>query len=184
MKIKGTAVKTILDYISEVHPEKKTDFLKGLPSASNEIFVNPIISSGWYDMDESMIIPTEKLGEMLGVSVEDAAWKLGRFSSEKLLKGAYKIFIRVSSPLFVLQRASNVMKAHYNPGNVAVIAKTKNSAVLKLTDFGDDEKFAAHRIGGWIEKTIEITGFKNVKVTVSKENSSTDANYLISPEWY
>lgn len=183
MKIKGTAVKTILEYLKEVKPELKNQWFESLPEASKNIFSNPIIASSWYEIDDAMIIPTKKLSELLNLTHEETAWKLGRFSSKKLLKGVYKIFLRVSSPIFVLERAKNVMSAHYNPGGIEVIGKQKNSAIMKFTDFKENERIAIYRIAGWIEKTIETTGFKNIKVEISKETDDIQSGFLISPEW-
>lgn len=179
MKIKGTAVKTIYDYVKELKPENYQNWLNSMPEGSKVVFKNPIISSHWYELSDALLIPTKHLSEILSVTEEKMSWELGRYSSEKLLKGVYKIFLRVSSPLFVLERAKNVMTTHYNPGTIDVIDKTKNSAVMKFTDFGEQEELVVHRIAGWIEKTIETTGFSRVKVEISKD----ETGYLISPSW-
>lgn len=179
MKIKGTAVKTICDYVKELKPGEYENWLNNMPETSKIVFRNPIISSTWYELNDALIVPTKSLSNILSFSDEKMSWELGRFSSEKLLKGVYKIFLRVSNPLFVLERAKNVMTTHYNPGTIDVIDKTKNSAVLKFNDFGAEEELVIHRIAGWIERTIEITGFTKVKVEISKD----DTGFIVLPVW-
>ena len=58
---------------------------------------------------------------------KEAGLELGRYSAEISLKGIYKIFLKISSPNFVLARASNVFNTYYNPGIVEIIENKKKN---------------------------------------------------------
>ena len=179
MKIKGTAVKTIPGFVKLKYPDLYNDWINSLPENSNEIMKNPIFATNWYSALDAMIYPTQKLGDILKISHEESAWQLGRYSSEILLNSVYKIFLRVANPMFVLGRASNVLSTHYNPAIIKTSKKGRNGAIMKFESFDTKTKLAVYRIAGWVEKTIETTGFKKIDINVFPEDSA----YVIDVEW-
>lgn len=184
MEIKGTAVKTTPDYVKEKFPDRYTSWLNSLPEKSRMIFEEPIYATNWYDLIDSVIIPTQKVGEMFydGNQIE-AAHKLGRYSSEIALKGIYKIFVRVSSPHFVLSRASSIFSAYYKPSDIKVVESKDKRCAIRLAQFHVNEKLIMHRIAGWVEQTLEITLKTALTVDVHNEISDNDLTTLITIEW-
>jgi len=183
MEIKGAAVKTIPQYIKERYPDYYDRWMLSLPKSSLEIMAKPIMVTGWYPVKDAMVVPTEELGKLLFADDKEAAWKLGRFSSEVLLKGVYKIFIRVSSPLFVLSRVSNVLGSHYRPAQVEIIEKGKQNAKIEFRSFDKESKLALYRIAGWIEKTIETCGFSNIDIEINNTGTDYKPAYTIEISW-
>lgn len=179
MKIKGTAVKTIQDFVKVKHPELFEQWMGLMSNNSKEIIGSQVFATKWYSAVDAMVLPTEKLGELLEVSHEDAAWQLGRYSSEILLNSVYKIFLRVANPMFVLGRASNVLSTHYNPASIKTSRKGKNAAVMTFDSFSEETRLAIYRIAGWVEKTIETTGFNKTDINVFKQ----DSEYVIDVAW-
>ncbi len=64
MEIKGTAVKSIPDFIRKTHPEKY-QALEALPESSQKLFKDGILPSNWYPMHDAAEVPTEVLGKLL-----------------------------------------------------------------------------------------------------------------------
>jgi hypothetical protein len=184
MEIKGTAVKTTPDFIKEKFPNRYMEWLQSMPESSRRIFEQPLYATSWYNLIDSVIIPTQKVGDLFfNGNHTEAAHTLGRYSAEIALKGIYKIFIRVSSPHFVLSRASSIFSAYYNPSEIKVVESKDKRCVLHLSKFHVNEKLIMHRIAGWVEQTLEITLKRALSVDVHNEVKGTDLITLITIEW-
>jgi len=184
MEIKGTAVKTTPDFVKEKYPTRYMEWSQSMPESSRKIFEQPIYATNWYNLIDSVIIPTQKVGDIFfdGDQVK-AAHVLGRYSAEVALKGIYKIFVRVSSPHFVLSRASSIFSAYYKPSDIKVIESRDKRCVLQLAKFHINEKLIMHRIAGWIEQTLEITLKSALRVEVNNEIEGEMLTTKITIEW-
>jgi hypothetical protein len=184
MLIKGTAVKATPDFVRTKYNDKFREWLNSLPEESRKIILDGVYATNWYPLTESIIIPTQKVGDMFfnGDHVK-AAKELGRFSSEDALKGIYKLFVRVSSPHFVLSRASSVFSAYYNPSEISILEKRDKRAVMQFSGFDEKEKLIIHRIAGWIEKTLEITLKSALNIEVKSNTVGSKCTFTIAVEW-
>ena len=107
MEIKGTAVTAIRDHVKANFPDKYNDWLNSLSDPAKDIYSGVIDSSKWYPLNEACIEPTRKTADLFYRSnYEKGAWDAGRYSAEKGLSGIYKIFVKASSPGYIVQRAS------------------------------------------------------------------------------
>lgn len=184
MEIKGTAVKTTPDFVKERFPNRYLEWLQSMPEVSRKVFEQPIYATNWYNLIDSVIIPTQKVGDLFfdGNQI-DAAHTLGRYSAEVALKGIYKIFVRVSSPHFVLSRASSIFSAYYKPSDIKVVESKDKRCAIQLSQFHFSEKLIMHRIAGWVEQTLEITLKSALRVDVHNEVSDNNLTTLITIEW-
>lgn len=158
MEIKGTAVRSTPEYIQQYHPERYQEWIDALPDVSQSIFQQPIFANSWYNLTDAVIIPTKIAGDLFfNGNHTQAAKTIGRYSAEVALKGIYKIFVKVSSPHFVLSKASSIFSTYYNPSDISVIEKGNKHCTLELLQFDFNDKLIMHRISGWIEQTLEVT---------------------------
>jgi hypothetical protein len=184
MEIKGTAVKTTPEFVKEKFPGKYDSWLESLPEKSRAIISKPIYAAAWYDLNDSVIIPTKKLADICyNGNYVKAANILGRYSAEVALTGIYKVFVRVSSPHFVLSSATSIFSSYYRPSDIKVIEKQEKSCVLQLSQFDESEKLIMHRIAGWVEKTLEITLKSALSVNVQNNVDRGVLTSLITIEW-
>lgn len=184
MEIKGTAVKSTPDYIKEKFPTRYLEWLQSMPESSRKIFEQLIYATSWYNLIDSVLIPTQKAGDLFFIGNHaEAAHELGRYSAEVALKGVYKIFVRVSSPHYVLSRASSIFSAYYKPSSIRVTESKNKRCVLELLQFDYSEKLIMHRIAGWIEQALEITLKTALTVDIHNELSGKSLKTLITVEW-
>jgi len=184
MEIKGTAVKATPDFVKEKFGARYNEWIKALPEVSRKITEQPIYATTWYSLMDSVIIPTQKAGDLFfNGDYTKAAHEIGRYSADVALKGIYKIFVRVSSPHFVLSRASSIFSAYYQPADIRVIESAEKKAVLQLSKFHPNEKLIMNRIAGWIEKTLEITLKSALKVDVENQMDISNLTTKITIIW-
>ena len=183
MEIKGSAVKSIPDYIKKFHPEKYTTWLDALPENSKKIFMEAVLPSSWYSMHDAAIIPTEILGNMVFNDAGKGAWECGRFSAESALTGIYKFFVKAASPFFIIDRAGKIFTTFYQPSAMEVVERGDNYVILHITRFDEPSKLIEARIAGWIEKAMEIHGVSSVNVTFEKSLTNGDPVTAIRVNW-
>lgn len=182
MEIKGSAVKSIREYVEKLHPHRFDEWIESLPEESKEIFTSPIDATNWYPIISAAIIPTQKIDILIFNSTEKGAWELGRYSADTALHGIYKVFVRVLNPAYLIQRASRILSTFYHPSKMEVIEHSSKSVILHITEFGTPHVIIEERIGGWIEKALEITRCKDIGIEIPKSMAKGDpiTEYRIS----
>jgi len=183
MEIKGSAVKSIPDFIKKNHQEKYSEWLSSLPEESRIIFQDVVLPSNWYSLKDACIIPTEKLGEVIYNDTLKGAWNCGRYSAEIALTGMYKLFIKAASPFYIISKASKIFSTYYQPSNMEVTEKGDDWVILQISRFDEMHPVIENRIAGWIEKAMQIHGVSSVTVNFSKSMTRGDAITEIRVTW-
>jgi hypothetical protein len=183
MEIKGSAVKSIPDFIRKVHPENYQVWINALPEASKKIFTSPILPSNWYPLQEAAVVPTEVLGNLIFDDARHGAWQNGRYSAESALTGIYKFFIKTASPFFIINRAGKILTTYYQPSDMKVVEQGDNYVVLHITEFEEPDELIEARIAGWIERAMEIHGVGFVQVDITKSLTRNDPVTEFRVKW-
>jgi hypothetical protein len=184
MEIKGTAVIAIRDYVKTNYKEKYSDWLGSLPDDSRLIFTSAIDSSKWYPLEKGGVVPTRKIGDFFFKGdYKNGAWLSGNFSAEKALTGIYKIFVKASSPSYIIERASRVFSTYYRPCEMTVISRLEKAVVIQITEMTNSDEVIEYRIAGWIQKALEISGARNIKITFPKSITKGDKVTEMAINW-
>jgi len=183
MEVKGTAVKSILDFVTTYHSDIMTEWFKLLPIESREIMENPILVTKWYDMNFGILQPTIVASEMVKKDVNTFSWETGIFSSKIALTGIYKVFIRIASTDFIISRAANIMETYYKNTSIKAIERGSNNVTLELLKYPKEYNLIMYRIGGWVLNTFETIGCKNVKVEIKNIEDIYEFKTLIFVTW-
>lgn len=184
MEIKGTAVIAIRDFVKEKYPDEYQKWYSSLPEDSKEVYTGPIDSTKWYSVEAGAAKPTKAIARLFyNNDIIKGAWESGRYSAEKALKGIYKIFVKASSPSYLIARASRVFSTYYRPCELKSVRNEGNNLVLHIFGMSNPEKVIEYRIGGWIEKALEISGSKNINVEITKSMTQGDALTEFTINW-
>jgi len=169
MEAKGTAVAAIPEFVKRKYPEKYDRWVTGLPEASRKIMEGKVLVSNWYPLEDAMIHPTKQICDMFYGGRPKGAWEAGQFSAENALKGIYKVFVRAGTPQFIIKRASHIFGSYFRPSKIEVVEAGATQIKVHITEFPLPNTLIEHRIGGWMEKALEISGcnLKTAKITRS-----------------
>lgn len=184
MEVKGTAVKSIKEYVETKYSANFNDWLNSLPESSQGIMKEAIFANNWYPMKDAAVEPTKALAEKFYSSdYKKAAKESGRFSAEMGLKGVYKIFVKVASPHYIMKRAGRVFTSYYSPTEISVVDSHDKGLTLHITKFPEPEEIIEYRIAGWCERALEFTNCKDVNAEITKALSKGDELTEIVINW-
>ncbi len=184
MEVKGSSVSSVPEFVRVKFGERFDQWLDSLTEDSKKIMKEPIISAvSWYPIKNGLIEPTQKICELFYGNDERGAWEAGRYSAEKGLIGIYKMFVKLGSPKFIVGRAATIFSSYYKPSKMKIAEESEKKVVLHITEFPELERVIELRICGWIEKALEISGAKAIKVELTKSLTMKDPVTEIVVEW-
>jgi hypothetical protein len=169
MEVKGTAAKSIPDFVGRKYKDRYFEWLNALPEKSRKIMMDGLKTNLWYPIEDAAIMPTQMIGEVFyGGDIQKGAWECGKYSAEVALKGIYKVYVKLSKPEHIIDRASRIFSAYYQPSEMSVSDKGKNFVQLSVTKFPTPSVVIDYRIAGWMQTAMEISGCNDVKVEITK----------------
>jgi len=165
--VKGTAIISIPEFINrKFGKEGLNRWLNTLTENARKVYGCSILAGSWYPLKEIMVEPTRKMCELFYRGDLKGAWEAGRSSADFGLKGVYKIFVKFGSPEFLIRKASAIFTSYYQPSEMKVVVQEDKKAVVHITQFSEASSLIENRIAGWMERAMEISGCKNVKVSI------------------
>jgi hypothetical protein len=186
MNVKGTALAVLPIFIeSKFGKEGLNKWLESLNTEAVALYqeANTIKLNQWYPLKESYLEPTAALCELFYDNDPKGAWEVGRFSADYALKGVYKAFVKMTSVSFFIKRASLLMTTYYQPSTMELKSSTYSQAVLHMTEFPEAHHLIESRIGGWIQRSLEIHGCKEVAVETTKALADDDPHTEFILSW-
>lgn len=184
-QVSGLSLKTFPLFIKTHFGEEGFEKWKNALSGDlKEVFDNPLIKlDDWYDFNEFFIKPMQLICDLFYEGNEKSAWEMGRFSAEYALKGVLKVFVKMGTTLFLMNRAAGIVSNYYKPMDMRVVKNGKNFAVLAIVDFPDYHILLENRICGWIERALEISGCRNIQIDIVKSFNHNDRSVEIKFQW-
>lgn len=174
MEVKGRAVKSIQQYVRKKFGQEGFErWLSAISTEAYMVYSQPIDTDQWFPLKTILVDPTANIAQLFYEwNLKDAAWEFGRFSADFGLKGPYRLLVKLGSPKFFVQKSPEFMSAYYRPSIIETIESRDGSATVHITKFPEMDKTIEYRIGGWMERALEINGCQNVKVNITKSLTS------------
>lgn len=169
MQVKGSALVAMPVFIKEKHGDDGLNkWLNALSPEAKVVMGGKIMASSWYPLKQMLIDPMAKYCDLFYHGDGKGAWEMGRYSADVGLSGVYKIFVKAGSPDFIIKRAGSIMTGYYTPSEITIGESIPGKAVVRITKFPEPSAMVDSRIGGWMQRALEINGCKNVQVKVVK----------------
>ncbi len=167
MEVKGTAVTTIPLFVKQKHGDQAYQrWLDTLAPKTRDTFNGSLLPSVWYPMRETLVEPTRAICDLFYGGDNRGAAEQGRFSAKLGLSGVYRLFVRISSPEFIIAKASQILPTYYRPSSMIIAEKGPGRAVIRVTEFPDPDTIVEQRILGWMEQALLICGVKTAQGSV------------------
>jgi len=184
MEIKGTAVKSVSEFVKAKYSSEYANWIKSLPVKSAQI-VSDVRTNNWYPINEASNIPSIAVAKLFfNNDIVKGGRELGRFSAETALKGIYKIYVKFSTPKHIISRAERIISAYYSPSKLEIENVKEKSVQVVITKFDESTDIIENRIAGWYERALEISGCKDVEVNILSSKAKGDSTTTFECKWY
>ena len=175
---------SLREFVKSEFRDRFNEWVNSLPAKSRMIFSQAIDSSEWYPLKHAGTLPTQKIAELFFKGDNrKAAKEAGSFSAQKALSGIYRIFVKASSPGYIVQRASRIFSTYYRPCNMEIVDKSEKSVTLEITEMQGSDEITELRIGGWIERALTISGAEDVSVDITSSITRGDISTVYCISW-
>lgn len=162
-KVKGTAVQSSLRYVRERFGEDAlARVIEALPDGDRNVLGHGVLASSWY-ATEALLRFMQEAERQLRAEEPDVVRRMGRASCDYGLSGVYKIFFKVGSPEFIISRAARVFSSYYDTGELRMAESGPGRAIAELVGFEGGAPQFCERIFGWMQRTLELAGAKNLR---------------------
>ncbi|MBU0981614.1 hypothetical protein KKC94_02885 [Patescibacteria group bacterium] len=163
MNIKGSCVKSVVDYIKEAYKDEGFEkFLTVLSGEDRKVVEMKILPSSWYDMEFYERILTGINICFIGVD-PNLGEKIGKKIITDGLKGIYRVFLGALSQNYILTQSPRLWSRYFDGEKLEILEASDFS--LKMGVVGDHKpsQLYCDIMVGAIIGFIEITGGNNVK---------------------
>jgi hypothetical protein len=184
MQVKGTAIKSIRDFMKNRFPDMYNKWIDSLPPESKSIYTSILDASAWYPLNEGYKIPVAKIIELCYPDdFRKGADLMGSYSAEVALRGVYKTFLLIASPQYLVKRASNIFTTYFKPSEIEVTQINSNLIEFRIKSFDSIDENLEYRIAGWIRKALELANCKNPVYTINRSLAKGDSCTEIHFSW-
>jgi hypothetical protein len=119
-----------------------------------------VIPVGWYDM--GLYDRTNRaLAECVGGRPEDVMEACGRFAAERDLHTIHRLFLRLASPAYVIERSAGFWRRFQDSGTWSVVRTPPNRVRATLHNWGSTEELTCVRLGAYMFRLFQLVGAKN-----------------------
>jgi hypothetical protein len=186
-RVKGSTLVPRLNYLKAHDPgDGLNRLLSGLTPDCAAAVRAGLMTHEWYPLDFYVQL-NRGIDRVLGNGDLKVVWTLGRHSAEEALQGIYKVFLKVGSPEFVIKAASTIWKQYYDTGVMTLVkdpaAGGRKLFRLTVQGFQQNDESIWLAIGGWIERTLELSGGRKVKVEPVTKGLRPGVNFEFLCSW-
>jgi hypothetical protein len=180
--VKGSAISARVSYVRERHPEVWPRFLAALDAPTRAIAEGTILKSAWYPF-ESFVALNVVADQLLGQGDLKIVREIGRYAASANLPTVYRIFYRLGSPEFIINRAAALWQVHYDSGEAKAIEIRPGLAHFEVLRFVTPHPAHCRSVEGFMERSLELTGARGVRVTETACAARGDALCRFQAEW-
>lgn len=165
LQVRGAALYARRKWVREHHGQEALEALIPELSAYGRMLMRSDIDKGaWYNYPVFI-----ELGEVLDRRFAAGDLKLnielGRWGAVENTPNIFKMFIRLGSPEWVMNKAAKLWREHFTEGTAAVTHETTDRggvAEVEVTDWPVPHLALTYSVLGFSIGAIEMSGAKNV----------------------
>lgn len=169
-EVKGVIIhsipKNILDKFGQYGLKR---WLELISPQARKVFSSEIDQEAWFPLKEMLVEPMANIAQLFyDWDLKAASWEFGRLSADVRFHGILKILVKIPSPNTLVNKAGEYLSSYYRPCTIYVPVSEPKFCMVRISNFPDLDKTTEYRICGWMERSLEISGCKGVKVDIVK----------------
>ena len=173
--VRGKAIASIPAFVAKKFGKNEYKrWLNVISAEAFQVYYFPVKKDEWYPIRITMIEPSANIAQLFYEwDIKKAAWEMGRFSIDFGMNNLAKLMVKMGPAGSLIKKASEIINSYYKPIAAETTEITGNSAVLRVKEFPGMHTTVEYRMAGWMERALEISGCKNIKVEIPKPFSNS-----------
>jgi hypothetical protein len=162
--VKGNVLASRISWVSLTHGLAGLDRLAAVASPTlAKLILRGATMSTWYPF-ELFTELTLLIDSTFGKGDLELIRLMGRNGSDANLTTIYRLFYKVGTVHWMLGRSARLWGAHYDSGRLETYARGFRHVELRIVDFPTPHRAHCISVAGWVERSIELSGGRNVQV--------------------
>ena len=161
-RVKGTI---LVDFVKTIRADKTGAYDSYLTDEDRRIISERILPSGWYPYDTFKRCFNAVVAVLAKNDMEKVR-QWGRIYGENIITNVYKGFIKQGAPMESLKKYSTYIRNLFDFGEFIVEPVSENEAFIIVRGLDKDFEPQYHMMRGWLERSLELCGAKDIKVEV------------------
>lgn len=181
--VKGSALASRLLWVRLEQGEAGIERLKPRASAPlAELLDHGAVMSRWYPF-EHFVELNEIIVQVFGAGDQGLVKTLGRHGADANLTTIYRLFFKVGTVKWILARASRLWGMHYDSGSLVIDNRPAKTVEARIVGFDTPHRIHCMSVQGWAERSVELSGGKNVALEEQSCRASGDDECLFTLSW-
>jgi hypothetical protein len=161
--VKGTPARSLQRFLdAELTAAQRDELFRALPVDYSQRFRTPVLATETLPVHMLNRL-TEEAARIKGEPLDRFARRAGREAAAEAVKGIYRFFALVMTPAALLSRATHMWSTVYSRGELQIESGSGKAATIRLVNFPAEVAGCA-RITGWIERMLEMTGVRAIRI--------------------
>ncbi len=149
-----------------VSPDRFEAFVARLPPDTASLVHKPPIATSWLPFPRIVPLYEGAHRDLFGGS-DEQVFDLGRRQMRDDLNTLYRIFMRVASPQFVVERATQIWGTYLRDAGHIAVTRNEDRLIEVLADgYPAMSPTMWHYVRGMIHGTVELTGVPSLKTVI------------------
>jgi hypothetical protein len=157
-RVKGTI---LVDFVKTIRADKSGVYKSYLSAEDMDIVSRRVLPSAWYPF-ETFKHCFNAVFEVVAKKNLETVRNWGRLYGSQIMTDVYRGLLKQGEPLEYFKKYPVYIKNFFDFGRVEVIEEKPNQVLVKFLDFAPDFAPLYYMVYGWLEKTAEICGARNL----------------------
>lgn len=178
-RVKGTM---LIEFVKNIRALGTDKFMAFLTNEDREIISQKILPSAWYPFETykrcfTALVNVVAKGDM------EMVRQWGQVYGEQIIKSVYKTLIVDEDPGLIFKKYRSLVKGFFDFGKFDMEEISEGEVLIKIIEFDPSFEAFYHVLRGWVEKSLEMSGAKEVKSEFVSKSWQGDPETSIKLSW-
>jgi len=152
-----------VDFVKTIRANKTGAYDSYLFDEDRKVLEGRILPSSWYPF-ETYKRCFQAVGKVVAHGSDSVYRGWGRQFCDEIMLSIYKRMLSDTSPMQTMRRYVSMFSMFYDFGTLELEERSENEVVLAFRDFDRDFAELYQLFYGWIERSLELSGAKDVQM--------------------
>jgi hypothetical protein len=164
IRSKGFTIVSAREFVNERFGEESwKKVVAEIDPAYRDTISSSILASNWNPFELQVAVYTA-VDRIFGKGDFQLCRDIGRFSADREHTTIHKATIKLGGLKIWMKLSSLMWNQYHSAGKMACTELDESGGKVLVTDFNPIQKSFCYDLAGWIERTMELAGKKNVTI--------------------